>query len=326
MAGEIREVSAPETAAPGQEVSQHRTEPQTTITDADGNTASLEDGSLQMAPQQGSEKAAEAALEVDVSKIPELPVSAAFQEDMQAYRTDVAAIVAAEPSIGAGEAAALFEFAGLAAAAEAATAASDGDWQQGQTVGADIANPDATRQILRSKYGSMADALLAQAVKEAAALPPSVRAWLDRDMGFGRRLGNSVPIVEALALRQFARQTPDAAKRELDQIRASKSYQDGDKLSIAKARILQIVIGRAQPQPSVDAPQSNRGVFPKRAESSRGDDDVHVGPTHQTRDELRRELAALNRLGSDLHSPDGQRRKRAVARRADIIAQLGGPA
>jgi len=328
---EAREVSAPETAAPqhqpshvgkqrlaalteaertfapdGQEHSQHRTEQPPVVRGADGGEASLEDGTYKPAERPAQETA------VDVSVIPDLPVSAPFQEDMQAFRSDLAAIVAAEPSISASEASVIFEFAGLAAAADAATSMADGDWQQGQTVGQDLANPDATRQILRSKYGDMADALMAQAVKESASLPPSVRAWLDQDMGFGRRLGNSVQVVEALALRQFARQPPEAAQRELDQLRASKTYQSGDKLSIAKARMLGIVIAHAQPS-------ATGSPFPTRDAGT----PTSTVTTMVPKNSIRARIDAIN-SHPDLLSADSTKRLKLVKERAALQAKLEG--
>jgi hypothetical protein len=74
-----------------------------------------------------------------------------------------------------------------------------------------------------------------------------VREWIDRDVdGTGRRIGNHPDLVVGLALRAFAQLSPEAAQRDLDQIRKSPAYAQGDKLAVAKARMLNIVLAQGQ--------------------------------------------------------------------------------
>jgi hypothetical protein len=339
MSGTVREVGMPDAAPPQHTMSpegaarlaaltpeqlqppQKAADEPKVVKDADGNVANLENGTYEPAPKpDGQAERTTPAPEVDVSIIPELAVSAPYQEAAQLYREDVAAIAAEYPALKS-EAAALFEYIGTAAAAELAKASSDGAAQQGQTIGPDLRNPDQCRQVLRMKYGeSMANTLMDQAAKEFARLPESVRRWIDADVdGTGNRIGNHPALVEGLALRAFARLSPEAAQRDLDQIRASKGYQAGDKLSVAKARMLQIVISRAQgSQPSAPAPRG-------KAFGTRGDD-VAAGQGSQAAAALRAELKAMSDTKSDLFSSDGAKRKRAVARRQEIVSQLGGNA
>lgn len=179
--------------------------------------------------------------EVDVTSIEPLAVSDGYRADAEGYRQD-AATIAREHNIPASEMSALYEFVGSAAAAELASAATDASSFQGQTPGPDLANPDACRQIIRTKYGAMGDALMEAARKEFHALPKDVQAWLEHDHGDGRKLANHPALVAGLALRPFARLSQDAARAELDRIRQSADYVQGNPLAVQKARMLNIVL------------------------------------------------------------------------------------
>jgi hypothetical protein len=234
-------------------------------------------------------------------------------------REDVARVVADHPGIDASEASALYQFAGHMAAELVAADEDGGLLTTGQYAGPSLRNPEETQARLLQRYGPTAcSAIRAAAAKEFNSLPEAVRDWIDAPNEHGDRLGNHIGVVVALALRQYARLSPEAARKEIDAIKAEPGYWRGDRLAIDKVRLLASIAARPSGRTqSAASPQP-------RALGTRGGDDVHVGPTHQTRDELRRELAALNQLGSDLHSSDGQRRKRAVARRQDIVKQLRG--
>jgi hypothetical protein len=216
-------------------------EPTPVVKDADGGEANVATGEYK-APDKPRPP-----VEVDLEAIPQLAVSDVFRPEAEAYREDVAAIATEYPSLK-NEASVLYEYIGSAAAAELAKATTDSDWQQGQAVGPDLRNPDQCRQVLRMRFGeSMADGLMDQAAKEFAKLPESVRGWIDADVdGTGRRIGNHPDLVVGLALRAFAQLSPEAAQKELAMVRQSTSYAQGDKLQVAKARMLQIVVGNAQ--------------------------------------------------------------------------------
>jgi hypothetical protein len=118
----------------------------------------------------------------------------------------------------------------------------------GQVPGPNLANPEECRSRLLTAYGDMADAVMNAAKAEYDKLPQKVREWIDADQGNGRRLGNHPDVVLGLALRPFARLSADAAAKELATIRKSADYQIGNKLSVAKANMLQLVVSRgAQP-------------------------------------------------------------------------------
>jgi hypothetical protein len=314
MAGSIREVGAPEVTPPQHTMSEvgaarlaalspadkqlpteEGPEQQPNVVrDAEGNVADLTTDELTLAPKpDGQAERTTPASEVDVSIIPELPVSAPYQEEMQAYRGDVAQIAAEYPGLKS-EAAVLFEYIGTAAAAELAKATADGDWQQGQTVGPDLRNPDQCRQVLRMRFGeSMADGLMDQAAKEFAKLPENVRGWIDADMdGTGRRIGNHPDLVVGLALRAFAQLSPAAAQKELAMVRHSPAYLQGDKLQIAKAHMLQIVVGHAQAKT-----QDTRSVGKQTPPSMRKDFAVQpqAASLQKQIDSLRRDPAYFDR-------------------------------
>jgi hypothetical protein len=262
--------------------------------------------------------------EVDASGIPPLAVSDRYRADAEGYRAD-AALIAREHNIPVGEVSAIYEFVGSAVAAELATAASDAT-SFGQVPGADLANPDACRQVLRTKYGDMANALMDTAAREFASLPADVRAWIDHDHGDGRKLGNSPALVEGLALRPFARLSHEAAQAELNRIRNSKEYTAGDRLAVSKARMLSIVLSRPA---AASAPQpGTRGIVYPKPGNTWGSRDAAL-PTQGTdaAKALRAELTALSKSLYDQKgelSRNPEKRKRAVARRAEIQTQLGG--
>ena len=101
----------------------------------------------------------------------------------------------------------------------------------------------------------------------------------------------------------------------------------GDKLTLDKVRALAFVIAGKKPEPQ-SAPQPNRGiVYPKdRAYGTRGGDPSYPTQGTQAAAALRAELQAIQSPKSDLFSSDGQKRKRATARRQEINAHLEGKA
>jgi hypothetical protein len=92
----------------------------------------------------------------------------------------------------------------------------------------------------------MANTIMDTAKAEFDRLPAKVKAWLEQDQGNGRRLGNHPDVVLGLALRPFARLSAESAAKELATIRKSAAYQNGDKLAVAKANMLQLVTNRTQ--------------------------------------------------------------------------------
>lgn len=262
--------------------------------------------------------------EVDTSAIEPLAVSDAYRADAEDYRQD-AALIAREHNIPAGEMGALYQFIGTAAAAELANASESATSYQGQVPGPNLADPDACRQTLRTKYGAMADTLMEAARREFHALPQDVQAWLEHHGGDNRKLANHPALIEALGLRPFARLTPDAARAELDRIRQSTDWIQGNPLAVAKVKMLGFVIAGKRPA-APRAPQPNRGIVYRKETpfGTRGGDAVHPGQGTQAAAALRAELATLQAKGSDLFSSDGPKRKRAIARRQEIHAQLEG--
>lgn len=130
----------------------------------------------------------------------------------------------------------------------------------------------------------------------------------------------------SLAFRSFARLSPEAAEKEMGRLRSSESFLTGDKLTLDKVRALAFVIAGKRPE-APSAPQPNRGIVYKKesqAFGTRGGDPAHPGQGTQAAAALRAELNKLQAKDSDLFSSDGQKRKRAIARRQEINAQLEG--
>jgi hypothetical protein len=119
------------------------------------------------------------------------------------------------------------QFAGSAAAADYATSETDAVLDQGQQPGPSMRSNDETRQRIMTKFGSLGEAVIRAAAREFNALPESVRNWIDAPDEYGARLGNNENVVLALALRPFARLSPDAARAELERIRSGAAYAGG---------------------------------------------------------------------------------------------------
>jgi hypothetical protein len=165
----------------------------------------------------------------------------------------------------------------------------------------------------------MTDAVIQAAAREFNALPESVQNWIDAPDEFGARLGNNEDVVIALALRPFARLSPEAASRELERIRSGPAYAKGDPIAVAKARMLNLVIAGKSTEPKAPTAPPQPRAF-----GTRGGDDVQARVGAKSAAELRAELKALQDPKSELFSSDGPKRKRAIARRQEIQAQLGG--
>jgi hypothetical protein len=276
------------------------------VRDADGGEANTETGEYTPPARPDPEPAP-----VDLNVIPELAVPQDLAPTAQMYREDVASIAADNPALK-DEAATLFEFIGQAAARDYQRDAKDSIMSPGQTAGPTLWNENECLGILSQRYGqSQAQAILREASKHWQTLPDPVKVWLDADMGAGARLGNHPDVVVGLALRAYAQMSPERARAELVMIRSGKDYgTKTDPLEKDKLHLLNIIAARGQqpasPFPTRDAAPATQGTAASKA--------------------LREELSLLKAQGSDLWSSDAARRKRAVARRADIIAQLGGPA
>jgi hypothetical protein len=332
MPGEIREVSAPETAAPQHqlsEIGQQRLAALTeaerapsglfptreqadaereanTVTDEDGNVANLEDGSLKMA---------EPKIEVDMDAIPELAVPADLAPTAQIYREDVAAIAADYPAMK-DEVATLFEFIGQAAVRDHQRDAKDGMLAEGTTAGPTLWNEHECLGILSQRYGhSQAQTIVREAQQHWQSLPDSVKQWLDADMGAGARLGNHPDVVVGLALRSYAQMSPERARAELIQIRAGKDYgKRTDPLEQDKLHLLNIIAARGQ-QPPQGSP------FPTR---DAGTPTSTVSPM-VPKNSIRARLDAIN-ADPDLMSADATKRGKLVRERAALMAKLAGEA
>ena len=158
----------------------------------------------------------------------------------------------------------LLQFAGSAAAADYATSETDAVLDQGQQPGPSMRSNDETRQRIMTKFGSLGEAVIRAAAREFNALPESVRNWIDAPDEYGARLGNNENVVLALALRPFARLSPDAARAELERIRSGAAYAGGAPVAVAKARMLSLVIASAQPQAPTAQPTPERRAFGTR--------------------------------------------------------------
>jgi hypothetical protein len=267
--------------------------------------------------------------EVDLSVIEPLAVSDRYREEAEAYRGDVAAIVA-DTSIPAGEANAFFQMAGSMAAEMLATDEGDATLSTGQNAGPSMRNPDETHSRLMARYGpSMYGAVCQAAAREYAALPESVRAYLSAPNAHGDRLENHPAVVISLAFRSFTRLSPEAAEQEMGRLRSSEAFLTGDKLTLDKVRALAFVIAGKRPA-APSAPQPNRGIVYKRADyGTRGGDPSYPTQGTQAAAALRAELDVLSKSLYDSKgemASNPKKRKAAIARRAEIQTQLGGGA
>ncbi len=218
----------------------------------------------------------------------------------------------------------LLQFAGSAAAADYATSETDAVLDQGQQPGPSMRSNDETRQRIMTKFGSLGEAVIRAAAREFNALPESVRNWIDAPDEYGARLGNNENVVLALALRPFARLSPDAARAELERIRSGAAYAGGAPVAVAKARMLSLVIASAQPQAPTAQPTPERRAFGTRG----GDPAFPTGGT-QAAAALRKELDGLSRgLMDPKHefASNPKKRRAAIQRRQDINTQLAGGA
>jgi hypothetical protein len=262
--------------------------------------------------------------EVDVSAIEPLAVSDRYREEAEAYREDMAHIVA-DTGIPASEVNAIFQVAGGMAAEMLAIDESNAMLGQGQNAGPSMRNPDETHSRLLARYGAAGyGAVIQAAAKEYNALPERVRNYLSAPNEHGDRIENHPAAVIALALRGFARLAPEAAEKEMGRLRGSEAFTSGDKLTLDKVRMLAHVIAGKKPE-APRPPQPNRGIVYKREDyGTRGGDPAHPGQGTQAAAALRAELKKLQAKDSDLFSSDGPKRKRAIARRQEIHALLEG--
>ena len=245
------------------------------------------------------------------------------------YQADLAAIADEHSSLPPGELSTLFAFVGGRAAADMAREEQGSTLYNGQVGGPNLANADECRHRLMTAFGDMAGAIMNAAKTECDKLPAKVRQWLDADQGNGRRLGNHPDVVLGLALRPFAKLSADAAAKELATIRSSADYQMGNKLSIAKASMLQLVVERgknAAPDPKPQAP----GIISPKPGHTWGTRDAAY-PTQGTdaAAKLRAELNTLSRSLTDSKSDlssNPKKRKEAIDRRQEINAKLGSGA
>ncbi len=300
----------------------------TEVTDADGGKANLEDGTFTppARPDPEQPKPERTISPEPLEAIQPLAVSDKYREVAEAYREDLAAIAHDHPSLAPSELNHMYQFAGAAAAAEFANDEANAELSTGQTAGASLRNPDETRNRIMTRYGQTAgSAIIAACAKEFASLPTSVKKWLDAPDEYGNRLGNNPQVVVALALRQYARLSPEAAAKEMGQLRVSAAYQSGDKLAISKMHMLTLVAAGSPQQQERDRYREG-GRTPKQfGTMSTEDAPARVG--HQTAEQMR---AEMRKLSLDLVDTRGdlaknpKRRAAALQRRAQLMAQLGG--
>lgn len=166
-----------------------------------------------------------------------------------------------------------------------------------------ITTPDAATGVLTNRYGAEEARKLVADAQAMARQSPALWRYLN-DTG----AGNSPAVLLTLALAQRGQLRVSA---EQAAAKVKELAGDNTRLGIDTRRVLaRLAQGRKDPQPQY---------------STSGQDKMYgVGP--KSKDELRAELAALNAPDADTFSSDGPRRKRAVTRRAQIIADLGGNA
>jgi hypothetical protein len=299
-----------------------------TVKDADGGTANLEDGTF-TPPARPDPQPGERQPNVDILEaIPEAFVPEKYAEDAAAYRID-AAMIAQDAGIPAAEMGALYQFVINNVAADIARDEHDAHLDRYQNPGASLRDPDQTRQRLLAKYGETGyKAIVAAAAKEFHALPDSVKAWIDDANEHGDRKGNNPAFVVGLALRAYARLSPEAAQRELANLRKEPGYAAGDQLIKDKVAMLNYVIAGSPQQQVNDRMHREGGRTPKPAFSTGGVDDVMLSTlTAMSGDQMRAEMKKLTADLTDTRgelSSNPKKRKAAIARRAALMQKLSG--
>jgi hypothetical protein len=97
-------------------------------------------------------------------------------------------------------------------------------------------------------------------------LPEGVQAWLDHTTEDGQVPGNHPAVLVMLSLWNggYSKLTPEAAAKELAQHRASKSYIEGNRMTLDKVRLLGLIATRGQdgemPMPAKVAPAAKSAV------------------------------------------------------------------
>ena len=285
---------------------------------ADGDEVDVATGEYKPAEQPKADTQSDTPAALD-TVAPLEGVRPEWQADADAYRADMAGI-ARDMGMPSSEASAIFDFIGTRAMQELA---SDDTalLTSGQTPGPDLSNPYESQTRILRKYGdSLGHTVLDTARKNFEQLPGDVQAYLTHDSGDGRLMVNHPGIIEALALRGYFKLSPSAAAKELSQIRQSAAYQSGEKLTITKAQILAGIVARGQ--------QDIRPPAETKAYGTSGED-VPAPVGHQTAELMR---AEMRKLSLDLVDTRGElasnlkKRKASLARRAELMAQLGGAA